>query len=126
MNKPNPKTHPPGTRFIAEGGSSVGLYELTIVEWSKNGNVKVLFQDGRSNWLSSDKIPDSSEILTKGKDVEIKLEDVQEAFSALFEKVKKAGTTVISEVCDAADAFIKDMSKEYEEELGKKEEEKKK
>ncbi len=105
-----PKTHPAGTRFIADGGSTVGLYELLVVEWSKEGNVKMHFPSGTEGWLARNKLPASVEILVHGKPEEIKLEELQENFSKLLERIKNAGSGVINEVCDATNEFFSDLA----------------
>ncbi len=105
-----PKTHPVGTRFIADSATS-GLYELTILEWTKNGNVKVHFHGSNTEgWLSADKLPNSVEILVQGKNEEIKLEELQETFGKFFERIKTAGSGVLNEVCDAANDFLTDLT----------------
>lgn len=112
MNTPvTPKTHPAGTRFIADGGptSLNGLYELTVLEWSKEGNIKVQFPNGSSGWLQKDKIPASVEILVKGKHDEDKLEELHKQFDDFFKKAKTAGTAGINDICDAASHFLKNV-----------------
>lgn len=118
-----PKTHPAGTRLIADGATS-GLYELTILEWTKNGNVKVYFHGSDTEgWLAADKLPNSVEVLVQGKPEELKLEELQENFGKFFERIKTAGSTVINEVCDATNEFFTDLTGEVNK-TAKKEEKK--
>ena len=62
----NPRDHPAGTRALCcENWVRDSLYEITVLEWSPQGNVQIKYVDGGQPWIKSDKIPECVEILPR-------------------------------------------------------------
>lgn len=115
------KTHPAGTRYLTYKGFNsltaigvvhAGLSEIVVVEWSKEGNVKASIDGAIPCWLSAGNIPESVEILVKGKNEEAEIEEFQKHFSDLFSGLKDVGKGTIDNLHTAFDKFLKGISKD--------------